>query len=705
MKLRVNRKSEWFYLFAGIILVAGFWFWQSDLTSDPPMYFSGIGQSLSTDPYMYSHHARNKILFGEADPLNDQRWIVYKHSAVSFVSYIWLSLTDITLKEANTVGVLLSLTGLFLLLLGLVRHHSPWVVAAVALCYLINISLLIYGRLPYLENGLILFSGLTFLIWMQYGNRIGGAVLLGCVVALAAVTGKLFGLLLLPALVLTMVILGGENKGRRILYMTGAFLVISIALISLLYGTGLDNAVEFFTRQSIRNHGFPEGLTSPWAFVEHFTSFGLDSNLFYLNPDILLLLVTGGILLAYRMRRNRVGLRDLPPATLFSLAWIVVVWIGLMPLNYSPLRYSLFMIPPIIIFCFTMLDWMITSQRNALLGNGVAGIAVVSLLLWIVVLHFVMNVFFYNDFSAPRRLIVWGCLPVGVGLTLIGRYILQRKVRLLKRRLLGTVVIILVMASMVVNSARIRRKHFLDNHFSTIEANQDIAQIVGRDAVIAGPYALSLTFQTDNRSLIHFFDGSGRDVNLFRTYPITHLALDVSNWRRAVEVFPELADLTPIASYWIRDFQVQLFNVSKLFDNPVAGAYTESTYERAVTFVQNQQIDSAFSVLSAVPDIINTSKSAGILFSRMLRQQNQYEHVLQMLVALADRYPTDFSLQLECGHYLQQVALQRNDRLLLRRAQEYFEKAVDLNPYKADYANALYGQTLERWNHTGNGGR
>jgi hypothetical protein len=74
--MQASRKRHLFHLLTLSIFVSGFIFWQSDLTSDPPMYYSGLGQSLATDPPYYIFHARNHVLFGQFDLYNYPRWTV-----------------------------------------------------------------------------------------------------------------------------------------------------------------------------------------------------------------------------------------------------------------------------------------------------------------------------------------------------------------------------------------------------------------------------------------------------------------------------------------------------------------------------------------------------------------------------------------------------------------------------------------------------
>ena len=107
-----SRKDRFLYILAVIVLVGGAIFWCSDLISDPPTYFSGSGQSLSTDPAQYIQHARNKVLFGQWNLADHSRWTVFRHSLTLLTGYALFSLFGVSLSTANATGVVLSLGGL-----------------------------------------------------------------------------------------------------------------------------------------------------------------------------------------------------------------------------------------------------------------------------------------------------------------------------------------------------------------------------------------------------------------------------------------------------------------------------------------------------------------------------------------------------------------------------------------------------------------
>ena len=142
MKTSLTKTDLLLYVLTLLIVIGGVLFWASDLASDPPMYYSGLGQSLATDPAQYVHHARNEILFDDWDPFDYPRWTIYQHSLTSLVGWGLFSLSGVSATSAGAVGLVLSLGGLLFFLLGLFRHCRTWVLPVVALCYVINVTLL-----------------------------------------------------------------------------------------------------------------------------------------------------------------------------------------------------------------------------------------------------------------------------------------------------------------------------------------------------------------------------------------------------------------------------------------------------------------------------------------------------------------------------------------------------------------------------------
>lgn len=674
-----------------VVLVGGFIFWQSDLTSDPPMHYSGIGQSLSTDPAQYIFHARNKALFGQSDPYDYPRWTVYQHSLTSLVGHIWFSVAGVSLKQANMVGIILSLGGLLLLILGLARHHRPWVTTAVALCFVLNVTLLTYGRLSYLENGLIFFAALVFFVYSWWGDRIWGIALAGGLVALAVLTGKLFGALLLPALVLSALFSGRARRWKLTLIAIGAFLLTSVGIVLVLYGRDLGVAFAYVGEQSYGLRGFPEGLSSPWGFFEHLISYGFKNHLFYIDPDLLLFLLAGVFLLILHLSRGS-KISALSPATVFSMFWLLSAIVGLMPLNYSPLRYALLVIPPAILFCFTMFENRFDVKKTSPAALGKIETVLLVFVFWYVLFHAVANIFFFNTIPRPIRIITWATLPGGIVLAYLTRFLLARGYLRISRRKLVIVLLAVLCISAVFNGYKIRRIHFLEHNFNIVEANRDLEAILVPGAVVSGPYGPTLTVDTPLKSFIHLFGVAEVDATLFDRQPITHVAADRSNWAEAVKNYPALKGLIPITTYWIRDVEVRLFNISEVFNNPQANSYEKTLYERAVAYYQAQQYDSALSAVGRFYESHPQSKSAGLMLGDLLAKKGRLDEAFSLLTSLTQRFPTDFNIHLQCGRFIQILAEQKNDNSLRYMAETYYAQAVKINPFKADYARKIWQQ-------------
>ncbi|HWR83346.1 MAG TPA: hypothetical protein VN285_08585 [Candidatus Deferrimicrobium sp.] len=690
--MRPPRRQYPYHLFALLIIVGGFIFWQSDLTSDPPMYYEGLGQSLSTDPAQYVFHARNAILFDDPDPYDYPRWTVYHHSLVSLVSYVWFAVAGESLRDANLVGVLLSMAALLFFLLALTRHHRPWVYLVASVCFIMNVTLFTYGRLSYLENGLIFLSALVVFVYSWWGNRWWGVALSGALVALATLTGKLFGALLLPALVAAIVLSRQGQVRRRTAPAVVAFLLTAVVVSVLLYGRDVRAAFAYVGEQSYGLRGFPDGLRSPWAFVEHVISYGFTNHLFYLDIDLLLFWFFGLLLLVLFLSSGR-KIGELSPPTVFSMFVIIAAILGLAPLNYSPLRYGLLVIAAIILFCFGLFDTMSNARVSTPVRLNKGPTVILTLALWVLLFHAIGNIFFGNTFPRPIRSLTWATLPGSIVLAFVSRRVIGRYHFTLTRRKLTIGAAMLACFSIIFNGYQIRRQHLIADNYNIMEANQDLQAILSPEAVVSGPYGPVLTLNTPLKSFIHLFQVADLDSTLFDRQPITHIAADESNWAEAIAAYPVLKDLVPVTAYWIRDVEVMLYNISNVFSNEQARSYRPSEFEQAQNLFQRSRLDSALTIVERFVSQHPESKSGGLLRADLVWQQGKYSEAYQHLARLADRFPTDFHIQLQCGRALQLMAGFGHDRSLEVLANQYYECAVKVNPFKAQYARQLWAQT------------
>jgi hypothetical protein len=699
----IRSNNTLFFALSMLILVGGIIFWQDGLTYDPPMYFSGLGQSLSTDPAQYTYHARNAHLFGDPDPFDYPRWTVYEHSLTSGIARVWFALFDVDTRQSNMVGLLLTLAGAFFFALGLARQHRSWTSAALIFTFAIGVTLYTYGRLSYLENGLLLLTGVLFWVYSWWGDRHWAVILAGVLVAIAMLTGKLFGALLLPGLLAAILLGPPGHRIRQALLAATSFVVAALVLSLALYGTNLTAAFGYVGEQSYGLRGFPEGLSSPWGFIQHLVSYGFLNRLFYLNPDNLVMLVSTLLLMTLLPR----GLRSVPDLSrsfrlaLFATAFI---YLGLMPLNYSPIRYTLYMLPMIAAAAFALFDHLLArSNQRPKPVLGWPERITVGLAFWLLTFHLIMNLLFFNTMPAPIATVVWVSLPIAAAVVWTLHQIINRWQPTVPSRALMIALAAILLLSAVTNTARLRRNHFMTRNLTTVEASRDLPNIIGRHAVLSGPYAPGLVLENDLQAFIHLFGVAQVDSTLFERYPITHLAVDRSNWEQATTDYPHLAESPVIATYHIRDYDVNIHRIAGRTGNHEADNYQLTPYEQAVEHYHAQRPDSALTILADLYTRQPDSRAIGILYGELLLSSNRIQQGIDHMIALANRFPTDYYIQIHTGRALQIVALATQDQGLFQRANSFYQRGVEANRYKADYANRLFMQTMQQFsrpNHT-----
>jgi tetratricopeptide (TPR) repeat protein len=668
-------------LLTAVIVVAGLFLWVQDRESDPPMYYEGLGQSLSTDPAQYSWHARNKVLFDDWDPFEYPRWTVYQHSLTSLVAWLWFSAAGVSSAGGAMAGILLTVGTLVVLLVALRPFHRPWVLAAVALCFMMNVTLVTYGRLSYLENGLIFISAVLFLCYTRLGDRLWGLAVCGVVAACAALCGKLFGAMLLPVLALTVYFGGGKVRWKHIVVMSGTALVSGFLLMLILYGGDVTAAFGYAGEQSLGLRGFPEGLSSPWGFAEHLVSYGFKNRLLYTTPDLFMFILVAGSLLAWLLSSG-VRLSQLAPTIQFATWWFVAVFLALMPLNYSPIRYAIFLIPAVILLPFALYDTALKMElkRPVMLTKTAWGI--IFFLCWYASFHLGGNFFYFNVKEFPMTLMTWSsfgsaCILFGILWLLFGK-----KGVSISGVFLKVILVVVLLLSVTANSARIRRTQLLEENYTIKEANADLPILLGEGAVLSGPYAAVFTANNNVKSFIHLFGVAEVDSTLFDRYPVTHLAVDASNWTEAIKQYPQLTNIAPMTSYWIRDYEVKVYPVWEVFDNATAHAYQPTDYEQIIRFINEQKEDSAFALSEQLFQRYPEGKTIAMLYANLLIRKGRLEETYNLLKRLCDVYPTDWSIQYDCARFIQTAGLTMKNKAIVDESYLYYKRAVDINRFK-----------------------
>jgi len=250
-----------------------------------------------------------------------------------------------------------------------------------------------------------------------------------------------------------------------------------------------------------------------------------------------------------------------------------------------------------------------------------------------------------------------------------------------------SVLIVVLLLSATANGFRIRRTHILERNYNIAEANSDLKNILGPDAVIAGPYASVLTINNRLRPFLYFFGGVDTDSTLFDRYPITHLAVDESNLALAEQSYPAIDSATVVAKYWIRDYEVQILYVADLFNNEQARKYEPTPYERAMFYMKTHNYDSAMAEVTRRLAGRRETKSVGKLLADIYIGKQQYDKLLALMTQMARTYPTDFHILLVAGQMYTSLGLANSNQMMVNEGNRLLDAAVKVNRYKSTYIN------------------
>lgn len=645
------------------------------LGSDPPLYFTNTGQALLTDPYNVIYHARNMILFGEWDIFDFDRWVVFKYSLSSVFCYIIFLLGGVSRITANVSAVILNTVGIALFVFSF-RNVSKKAMTIAAVLLLSNMNLIVYGRYPFLENGLIFLCGLLCFLCSRYHEHNWATVLAGLITALCVISGKLFGAVMLVPVVL--VIISGEREmiRRRLLLCLGSFVVSLALLLLLFYGGKVSLLYQYISEQTLGMYGVPEAALSPVAFVRKIFSFGGDSRLFYFAPFFMLLLVMSLAVLVIKKNALRF-IRD-NKLLLFNMGWFLSGFLLLMAVNYRPLRYQLFLLLP----AAGIIASIMSQSEETTPDKRLSALKYVLLFLisWYFTTQAGYIVSYLIDYGTASSNIVWYAFAPAVAVFLLP-VVFRSGITGMADYRRGAMAVLVVL-SVVMQSVWIVK--WADSRTYLLrEAGEDLESMVGDDAVVCGPFAQALTIDNELKSFIYMFGLTRRETDLFSRYPITHLAADISNINRAAKDYKDVIGSSyKLADYWLRDIKIDVISLAASMPKRSTHRYVPTPFEMAGYYHSAAKYpDSVFVYLKKHLDVNPRSKAGLRLLSNYYMSAGEVEQGFRVFDRLISYYPDDFSLYFEAGraHYL--FYLNTRSPELLRQSEIYFGQAVERNKY------------------------
>ena len=227
--------------------------------------------------------------------------------------------------------------------------------------------------------------------------------------------------------------------------------------------------------------------------------------------------------------------------------------------------------------------------------------------------------------------------------------------------------------------------------YSLNRSSVDLGKILEDDAVLSGPYGPALVWDNGLKNIIHMFGVTKPDPELFRTYPITHLALERGGNRdRAFKDYPEVMNQAKIVTtYWLRNIPVDIYRIGEWTGNPKTAGYSLSDFERAKMLIDGGETDSALVLLEEFVSHTPDNYSAYQALTEIYFGMEEFEKAALSSEKAIEFNPTDFVAHQQLGSVYLSLGNQTRQDSYRQLAIEQWEIALKLFPNNRQLAAQL----------------
>jgi 4-amino-4-deoxy-L-arabinose transferase-like glycosyltransferase len=702
------------FLLLVMVMGLGIFMRLSFLSADPPLNLSW-SQDVNTDPGQYTSFARNKVLWGEWDPFGSPYLVLWINSAYTLISFLFFKLLGVGRGHANLVAGGLSFLTLVFFYLAIKRGVNRKTALLATFFLSVNYILVMYSRNTFAEVPTLFFIvlGIYLLVWGL--KRHGFLIFSGACFVTSVLFAKMLAMFILPIplviLILTALDKSSPQDGKinwspPLLFVVG-LLVVALPWFLIIYYPFSKTVAGFVSGMSVGMYGSPQAFRSISDFIYSLFSLGevtrvfisdgysVGTDLFFRMP--LLFILSLLFLLAFFFKIFQVknifkSFKSCSKLELFFGLWLVVGILALMPWNYRPLRYQILLIPPMCaLAAFCLFDFLnppeIKNRGKSSVWFWIFSIPTASFLIF----HALS--FFLKIFQKIVQLNSIVILSFFLSFPLI--YVLHM-VKRKKPSSIGQGYKIIMVAMVVFLILLIQGGQFLafarNVQYSFLNASKDLGAILTSKAVISGPYSQTLIWDNRLGYVWHMFVVMTADPDLFRGYPITHLAMEARGGQReqAFKDYPQvMMNAKPVTTYYLRNFPVEILRVTESSGNPEAKNYQLSDFEKAKLLLEEGRIDSALIVLNRFVDEHPNNSSGYKTLAEIYYGRKDFENAGSFLEKASEFDPTDFSTHQFLGAvYLNLYNQKRDDTYRLLAIEEY-ERALKLYPQNTSLSDQL----------------
>ena len=635
-------------------------------------------QDLLTDPPQYTSYARNAVSFGDWNPLHDAKLIFFLKNVTGAAAFLVFTIFGPGVASANLTAVLLNLVTVGFMAWGTTRAFGRTAGLATAFFLAVNYLFVAYSRQPFLEVAANACLAVAFWSIVSSARRWWWAAVGGVVAGVGIFLAKVTSLHAAPIFLAATVLVGlsvqptvAEPTTRRtpwwwrpVAYAAGMGLV-AVLWYLLVYRSASAEVLSYLRQQSLSLYGSPVGLRSFSAFLRSWFSFGTDTGILTWSPLVSIAGLVGmcGMLLHHGRASSLKSLvKRMPPPVWLVVGWFLSAYLAFSPFNYRPVRYQIVLLLPLAAAAGWLVQlltggcervapdrsaraaWWLLPILAVILATGLQHLLLFNLVKssGLSALGTTITMSLLLGLAVASGLVAWA---VWRGRSAIALSEMWRRAGLI-------VAALLLVAVLVTQGARF--VSWWSNAQTTIaSANQDLAAVLGPDAVVTGEWSPALTQLRDSPKALNQFFSLEEAADFFARHPVTHVAVEDKADAPFFKKFPQIAQAAErVTTYTIRNLRIAVLRVADVGGNAEAARYRPSFLERLRGEMKQRPLDSLLAGLSRrVADSANNFSGWSFAADLYRRADHLDEAIYAGKRALAFS-PDDFVLQVQTGDAL-----------------------------------------------------
>lgn len=637
------------------------------LDADPPEMFANFGNAVITDPYFYTNYARNAIAFGEWDLFNEEEFSIFRYSLVSASAWVVFLIAGVSRTTANLTGLLLNLGGLLMFLMAIHDRKRPMLTVITSLFLLGNVLFFFYSRYPLLENGLIFLTGATCLVYLKSRHHTVGQLATGGLIALAALAGKLIGVLLLGPVVVMLIVEHRRDVVKPLLLLFSGTLTVTIAYLYIVGNGSLQPFLDYLQNVESSTNRFV-GLTSIRNYFGTFLTYPIQTRL----PEFFGLLFPASVFgwFFYRFRQGKENSEMSGHIICFCAAWVLIVLAALSPADYRPARYATLIYFPLsylsAYFCYRLAN----SDGVFVFARPLTTVLCILPGLLILCPAFVGAILPVQSTLRPlAENAIWVVLialliSAAIAIGLKGRQI-RLPVTMMRAALIGIILIGIVQEGFLIYKAVARPRYEL------LRLSKEFAQISGDGAVITGNYGPVMTTENDVKSLCRFFPQRLSEPELFNRFPVTHVAVGPKLWERCRDYYRLQNRSILLSAKSIRNAKIYLYRTNQ-------PGYKKTLFDEAHDRYRLNDLPAAALLLSQFISDFPENGTARLFRIEVLFAMNRYDEVIQQTDSVAVMHPQSYNIQVFSAVLNANVWRTTGSTQARANAERYYRRAGEL---------------------------